>query len=194
MFAKTAVRALANRGEMPLSIEFLQAMDTDDVHVDYAAYAKNPDMGPMIDADTGEIVEAQGDDARMIENTEGQKADFANQRYAEPARTVRKPTQERKSAQADAMMKDRKADTQGVVSFRDEEAAPNQPAAKAPARAEDDRYIVLRDAILRDLDDSGDVEGIRGFYGEQLDDMALNARDVFEPLMAKMAQIAGVEE
>lgn len=88
---------------------------------------------------------------------------------------------------------DRKADTQGVVSFQDEEAAPSQPAAKAPARGEDDRYIVLRDAILRDLDDSGDVEGIRGFYGEQLDDMALNARDVFEPLMAKMAQIAGVE-
>lgn len=96
--------------------------------------------------------------------------------------------------QAEAMREDRKADTQGVASFRDEEAAPSQPAAKAPARGEDDRYIVLRDAILRDLDDSGDVEGIRGFYGEQLDDMALNARDVFEPLMAKMAQIAGVEE
>ena len=62
MWSKTAVRALANRGEMPLSIEFMEAMEADDAKVDYAAYAMNPDDGLVIDdeaTDGAEESEAQ---------------------------------------------------------------------------------------------------------------------------------------
>ncbi len=55
MWAKTAVRALANRGELPMSIEFMTAMEVDDTRVDYAAYAMNPEDGAVIEGDADEV-------------------------------------------------------------------------------------------------------------------------------------------
>lgn len=69
MWAKTAVRRLANSGEMPMSIEFMQAMEIDDSHVDYASFALNPDDGVTIDGEvdeeTGEIVEEKAKPAQV---------------------------------------------------------------------------------------------------------------------------------
>lgn len=55
MWAKTAVRRIANSGEMPMSIEFMTAMEVDDTRVDYAAYAMNPEDGAVIEGDADEI-------------------------------------------------------------------------------------------------------------------------------------------
>lgn len=118
-----------------------------------AVTADTEDSGEMIDAETGEVTQAE-----------------------------------------EARVEDRKADTQGPVSFQDEDTAASEPERKpAQVRAENDRYIVLRDAILRDLEESGDVDGIRGFYGDQLDEMSVSARDVYDEVMAKMAKMEGVE-
>lgn len=55
MWAKTAVRRIANSGEMPMSIEFMTAMEVDDTRVDYAAYAMNPEDGPVIEGEADEV-------------------------------------------------------------------------------------------------------------------------------------------
>lgn len=59
MAIKTVVRALANRGELPMSIEFMEALNTDEAKADYRAFAMDPTGGVQIDGDEieGEAVE-----------------------------------------------------------------------------------------------------------------------------------------
>lgn len=61
MAMKTAIRALAKF--LPLSVDFVDAMryDADENHVDFAAYAMNPDAGPVIDGTTDVPDDAGGD-------------------------------------------------------------------------------------------------------------------------------------
>lgn len=182
MFAKTAVRALANRGEMPLSIEFMQAMDVDDVHVDYASYAKNPTAGPVIDADPEDDVSGGEDQQAMIEHSDEAPATFNKQKAREKAHVQVDDAEEVPARR------------QQAEPARDPKpVAEDKPAAQKPAAQSSDRLRKLADAILRDLDDSGDAEGVRGFYAEQLDEMSVNARDLYDEVMAKMAKMEGVE-
>lgn len=58
MAAKTAVRYLFQRGDVPMSIEMADAMDTDHdsgARIDYAGFAMNPSDGPMIEGDAEEV-------------------------------------------------------------------------------------------------------------------------------------------
>lgn len=58
MAAKTAVRYVFQRGDVPMSIEMADAMDVDHdtgARVDYAAFAMNPSDGPMIEGDAEEV-------------------------------------------------------------------------------------------------------------------------------------------
>ena len=48
MARKTAIRAMANRGLMPVSVEMVEALDVDEQHVDFAAFARDPGAGPQI--------------------------------------------------------------------------------------------------------------------------------------------------
>ena len=48
-------------------------------------------------------------------------------------------------------------------------------------------------SIIRDLEESGDVAGVRGFYAEHFDEMSVNARDLYDEVMARMAKMEGVE-
>lgn len=78
---------------------------------------------------------------------------------------------------------------------RDPEPAPREqtkPAAKADPESFE-RLRKLADAIIRDLEESGDVAGVRGFYAEHLDEMSVNARDLYDEVMARMAKMEGVE-
>lgn len=45
MAMKTAVRSLANRGELPMSIEFMEALAADDTPADFRAFAMDPTAG-----------------------------------------------------------------------------------------------------------------------------------------------------
>lgn len=161
MGAKTAVRALANRGEMPLSIEFMDAMEIDDATVDYASYAKNPAGGVVIEGE----VEETAHDPETGEVTEPQ--------------TIEKPKPETvlKPARETAPVKAAQAET-----------APAEARAQPLAA---DRYVNLRAAILRDLDQSGDTGGVTGFYAEVLEDMAVNAPDMLAEIKAKVAEMEG---
>lgn len=45
MCIKTAIRVMANRGELPMSIEFMTAMETDERAADYRGFAIDPTIG-----------------------------------------------------------------------------------------------------------------------------------------------------
>ena len=93
MAAKTALRALANRGELPMALEFLEATDSDDKAMDYASFAANPDGGLQV-AD-GETIEGT-----VVEETE-----------ADPPAEEKPKAAPRKKAAAKANQKtERKAD------------------------------------------------------------------------------------
>lgn len=156
MGAKTAVRALANRGEMPLSIEFMDAMEIDDATVDYAAYAKNPSAGAVIEGEAEET--AHDPETGEIEKPKPE--------------TVIKPAKEATP-----------------IKVTQTEDAPTE-AKPQPLAA--DRYVNLRAAILRDLDQSGDTGGVTGFYAEVLEDMAVNAPEMLAEIKAKVAEMEGV--
>ena len=76
MAIKTVIRALANRGEMPMSIEFMEAMQSDEAKVDYRAFAMDPTAGVQI--------EAQEDGGETID---GEAAETQAESQAKPKRT-----------------------------------------------------------------------------------------------------------
>jgi recombination protein RecT len=93
MWAKTAVRALANRGEMPLSIEMTNAIEQDEAAVDYRTFATNPDDGLTID---GEIAQ---DDGEMVEHDDPppaeQKPAQVEQKRTAPKEEAKEPVKEK---------------------------------------------------------------------------------------------------
>lgn len=197
MWSKTAVRALANRGEMPLSIEFMEAMEADDAKVDYAAYAMNPDDGLVIDGEADEIdagAKQVEDEARTA------KADAA-------PKAVEKPKPETK-------IEDRKV-AQEVEPGYDIDARPEErgsekaPEAKAaaehkaeersdkPAAADVDRKPLeaLRDQIINDLNDTGMVDACRDFHTTQgnLQRLKDGAPDLFDEIKAAFAEASSAD-
>lgn len=90
MAIKTVVRALANRGELPMSIEFMEAMAADEQRVDYRAFAMDPTQGVSIEGEAEAIDgEAAEVDAKpqQIEQEPLQRVNFdrQEQRPADPA-------------------------------------------------------------------------------------------------------------
>ena len=84
MARKTAVRALASAGEMPMSVEFADAMEVDERSADFAGFALDPSAGGVtidgeateaggetVDQETGEIIDAS--DGRSEINTPAAK-------------------------------------------------------------------------------------------------------------------------
>lgn len=197
MWSKTAVRALANRGEMPLSIEFMEAMEADDAKVDYAAYAMNPDDGLVIDGEADEIDAG----AKQVEaEARTAKADAA-------PKAVEKPKPETK-------IEDRKV-AQEVEPGYDIDARPEErgsekaPEAKAaaehkaeersdkPAAADVDRKPLeaLRDQIINDLNDTGMVDACRDFHASRgnLQRLKDGAPDLFDEIEAAFAEASSAD-
>jgi recombination protein RecT len=106
MAAKTAVRRMANSGEMPLSVELLRGLDLDEKQADYSAFALNPTMGEapviegasdpvipegdVVDPETGEVTgPAQVEDKREMPMERVQPRQ--QERVATTAQTAAKP-------------------------------------------------------------------------------------------------------
>lgn len=143
MWAKTAVRRLANSGELPMSTEFVTAMEIDESRVDYAAYALNPADGVVIEGEAGEATEEKKAEV-TIDAPKTKEPDPAQQKKPEP----------------------------------DHRQA-------APIATE--KYATWKKAILVDLEQIGDVDAVRSFYSDRLDEMSIEARGVFEEITAAFA-------
>ena len=167
MWAKTAVRRLANSGEMPMSIEFLTAIETDDARVDYAAYAMNPDDGPVIEGEADEIDAG----ARQVEAETAKKEPA--QKQAEKARDEEqeKPkAADRKTADVEPGFDiDERPAGKGDERAPAREAAAEQKEEKTRNSAAADRKPLeaLRDQIINDLNDTGMADACEDFHKEQ---------------------------
>lgn len=69
MAAKTAVRALANKGRLPMSTELRMALEADEQQTDFRAFAMDPSTGPVIEGEAtedepeGALVEGEAQEA-----------------------------------------------------------------------------------------------------------------------------------
>lgn len=140
MWSKTAVRALANRGEMPLSIEFMEAMEADDAKVDYAAYAMNPDDGLVIDG----------------EATDGAEESEAQDPATPAPKAVEKPKPQTK-------VEPRKVAEEIEPGF-DIDARPEDAAADRPETTVNEALKRIAEQIVNDLSDSGMPDAIVDFH------------------------------
>lgn len=90
MAKKTAVRALSKY--LPLSVEFMDAVQIDDARADYRAFAIDPTAGVQIDGD-GETVDAESGEViteRPAEIEDTRSRDQAPEPRKEPARQQRR--------------------------------------------------------------------------------------------------------
>jgi recombination protein RecT len=105
MAAKTAVRHLFQRGDVPMSIEMADAMDIDHdegARVDYASFAMNPDSGPIIEGEAEEdgAVQDEGSDADVIEGDAEEEKPKPEPEKKPAAKKAEKPKDEAKADDA----------------------------------------------------------------------------------------------
>ena len=169
MWAKTAVRRLANSGEMPMSIEFMQAMEIDEAKVDYAAYAINPDDGVTID---GEATDADEDTGEVVDEDPKPKQ-------------VEKPKPETK-------IEDREA-AEEIEPGYDIDARPvEEKKAEAKPKAEDkpagdgtpaQALVAIAAQITKDVEESGMVDAVTEFHQANLDRLEREAPPLYQSVM-----------
>lgn len=100
MWIKTPCRRLFGRGDVPMSVELLDALSVDEAPTDFSGFAFDPSTGPVIDADP--VQEGQAEDPQMIEQAQQQPTNFGSkqEREADPVRrqdTTERPAQRRNS-------------------------------------------------------------------------------------------------
>lgn len=177
MAKKTAIRALAKY--LPLSVEFSDAVQADHdggAHIDYGAYALNPDAGPTVDEDhDGETIEGTAGEPESEEDT-GAKEDAkpAAKKDAAPA----KPKPREKVDYNPEAEKPEQKDDARAQNEKEEVAAP----------AVDPKHHRAREQIENDLADGAPASGIRTFYADQLDAMKSEAPELHAEVEKALAE------
>jgi recombination protein RecT len=173
MAAKTAVRALANAGELPLSIEFMEAMDVDEAKADFRGVAFDPTAGVTIDGEADDITEdgevIQGGGASRQAKDE---AKAPSERKPEPG-----PQQDAKP-QSDEASKPQQSglDLPGPQ----EGSAPKVSADRA-------RYEALAEMMIADLDE-GTPAVVLASYEPQMAQLARHFPDLHKKVTAAAAE------
>lgn len=183
MAIKTAVRALANRGEMPLSIEFLAALETDDAPADYRAFAMDPTGG--LNSIDGDVVEEGHDedgvvDPKQVTAETVETAEF--QRDAEAPRE--KVVQER----AEPAQERVKGEPRGAKAEGQAKPAPAPPAPSEAAQGED--FRVFNDIVACALDGEP-VDQIRKRENDRIEAMRDSNPALFLRLMNELEAFEG---
>jgi recombination protein RecT len=153
MAAKTAVRHLFQRGDVPMSIEMADAMDVDHdegAHVDYASFAMNPDAGPIIEGEAQDdgTDQEKGDDAEVIDADPAHETTETTETKPDPKP---KPETEEKQVEKDS-------------------ASPNVQM-----------FEELAESIMADLLD-GPVDEILDMWGTQIEQIKENAPEAYARL------------
>ena len=198
MCIKTAIRAMANRGELPMSIEFMDAIEADEAKADYRAFAMDPTQGLTIDAEAEDPTgEADADEGpAMVEHARTVDAAPMKQpepeRVAEPARTEaqretrkRAPAADPKPA-PDPVQKDPEPEAaapteqQGLALSG---SAPGSPAAKTvEQRFEESAFVRM---VLNDLGDMG-RDATLDMHGDEITAMKRRDPDLVARLMQEI--------
>lgn len=176
MAKKTAIRALSKY--LPLSVEFMDAVQVDNdggAHVDYAAYASNPEDGPTIDGEyiDGEATEADEADQSRAAERENTSRDESAAR--EETQRKRDTSPAKRQAREKVDYNPDQEPEQGAAGAAKEEQAPKEDAAPEKSEAVDPKHAKVRDQIENDLADGAPASGIRQFYGDKLEAMKADA-------------------
>lgn len=183
MAAKTAVRHLFQRGDVPMSVEMADAMSIDhddDTRIDYAAFALNPGDGAMIEGDGGEVIEGNAPEPEPEpESTAKPAADLK----PKPAAAV-EDDPDFADLDTDAAHPEGKPEPEP-------EKADDTPAPAKQANAPDmERFQHLTDSILRDIGDVAPdgVADVLDLYEAQIEQLRGVAPDLHAIVMKAAAE------
>ena len=159
MAIKTAVRALANRGELPMTIEFMSAMQTDETTSDYRAFAMDPSSG--VTPPEGDYIEAEAEEEADPEPEQSKPT--PKPAADKPAPVERKLAPEKAPAAQEerpSRHKKEEASSDGQLPLGDDEP-----------EVDVEQWTGLADMIIEELDQSS-VGEVEEMYGPQIEQMA----------------------
>ena len=174
MAKKTAVRALAKY--LPLSVEFVDAMQLDDARADYRGFAMDPTAGVQIeedgdtvDGETGEVTPRKKA-APAIEDTRATQQTLDVEARKEPARQARRD------------------DTPYTEMTTEKEREP-EPESRSQA-ADTEQWQALVDRIAGDLLDGAEPADLLRECAPQISAMKAEAPGIHKNLVEEVAQYA----
>lgn len=210
MAKKTAIRALAKY--LPLSVEFRDAMEIDEVSADYRAFAMDPTAGVIPDEDQSETIDAEPVEQKQVDAPKEEKA------KPKPRAEAKKPEPEQPKETQKAEPKTEAPKDPPVA--RREQAAETKPEDQAKtdpepeAETEEDPVGDLFSAddkttAAAETDETSDpldsafarqvIEDAEGFgaaaalatHGAQIEGMRATDPVFVEALLAELARIGG---
>lgn len=186
MAKKTAIRALAKY--LPLSIEFMDAVQVDGARADYAQFAMQPIDGVAIeqsDDDEGDGFKGQDYDEETGEVSRIEDRRGVDQTIDQPAqdKAVAAAPKRRSSA---AKQQDQQADQQA----KDE--APSLDLGAVPSENPEIAMLVdrVREWAMADIMDGADVESTLVAYGDQLANIAKQDGPAHDALVVEIRKAA----
>lgn len=189
MAKKTAIRALAKY--LPLSVEFMDALNVDEARADYRAFAMDPTGGVIPEEDDDNTID--GEVSEPDPKPEAVKPKSDPKPKADP-----KPEPEKKAAESEAKAE---AQAQAAEAEAEPDATTDDPVAdlvsgkdeeKAAEPETDDDLLNTRFAqeVLRDAGDFGETAA-RATHAGQLSYFAENDKPMFAAIDAELKRIGG---
>lgn len=186
MAIKTAVRALANRGELPMSIEFMSAMQTDEVHADFGAFAMNPTEG--LDSTDGDYIEGKAEDEGEAQTDEPERSARSTQNADQSERSARqaedkpkpkdtkppaeqerqKPAQEAKPAAGNHDDRQQRTGRAAPAQQQGGQLPLGDAGDSSLSEEDHDRYSTLAGMIIDELA-TANVDEVMEVYGPQIE-------------------------
>ena len=191
MAKKTAIRALSKY--LPLSVEFIDAVQLDGARADYHAFAMDPTQGmaeieqqsqngdedeapagDVVDPDTGEVTQSEIEDKRAVQQTVGRRGQAADP--------------------ADAAPPARRKPRGGATAAPVEQQADELPLDEGTAKAPDDEIDALIERVVEwveaDLADGASLEASIEGYATQIDYIRKADQGKHDALIARLEQAA----
>ena len=187
MAIKTVVRALANRGELPMSIEFMEAMNSDEQQADYRAFAMDHTAGLTIESEPEETAhDPETGEVKQVESmrTLGEEM-LPNERQREPAPAPRQRRQEKPREDATPYVEQGRGEPAPETR---QPAVDQKPAPVAPV------HSAVLERIRNDLLDIGDPDEVLNFYHKEVAAMEREAPALHGELLAEVEAMRGRRE
>lgn len=144
MAMKTAIRALAQSGRLPMSVEMQTAIDVDNKAMDYRSVVANGDPFPVTDSSVSDESTIEGevvDEGAGASEPEEQSSKSAPEKKAKPT-TCGKPSAKAKAEEAEALEQFERARKKADVIMADLlDAGPDKSGAVLAEHADDVEWL-----------------------------------------------------
>lgn len=189
MAKKTAIRALSKY--LPLSVEFMDALNVDEARADYRAFAMDPTGGVITEEDDGNTID--GEVSEPDPKPEAVKPKSDPKPKADP-----KPEPEKKAAESEAKAE---AQAQAAEAEAKPDATTDDPVTDLVSGKDDEKAAEpetdgdllntpFAQEVLRDAADFGETAA-RATHAGQLAYLAENDKPMFAAIDAELKRIGG---